>query len=76
MRQYITIKQKIAVIDEVYCNKCSNCITESDHVHIDHTWGFHSNQDGTRYELDLCESCFKGIIKRFKIKPKVTLTNG
>lgn len=62
------------ITDRIYCDCCDECCTITDPVHeheyatIDATWGYFSNQDGTYYEIELCENCFNEVIGLLKEK--------
>lgn len=59
------------------CNRCGKKHDNHDHIDFSdiesfsHTFGYGTTLDGTKYEFDLCEDCFKEIISDFKIKPEI-----
>ena len=64
------------VIDEILCNCCGKPIKRvnassiiRDHLHIKKEWNYFSNNEGQKYELDICEDCCGKILSTFKIKP-------
>lgn len=63
-------------IDEVACNMCGNKIEKDcngkffDYLQVEKRWGYNSEQDGEEHSFDLCESCYKEIIDKFKIPIK------
>lgn len=69
-------EKTIQAIDSIYCDACgkSCTITEPVHEHeyatIESTWGYFSNQDGTQYDIQICESCFNEVIDFLKKKRK------
>ena len=75
-----TYKKKIVkAVDKILCDSCGqDCtITEpaSDHEYaeLSATWGYFSNQDGTQYDIHLCENCFNEAIDFLKKKRKQIL---
>lgn len=58
---------------ELYCNRCGKkvrvCgdIPQEDVFHVEKTWGYFSEKDGTRHQWDLCEKCYKDVINGFVI---------
>lgn len=75
-----TYKKKLQkVVDEVYCDACGeNCTIEEpckeyEFATIEANWGYFSNQDGSYYNIDICENCFNETIKFLKNKRKQVL---
>lgn len=72
-------KKTVKVTDHIYCDSCGkDCtITEPTHEHeyaiLSATWGYFSNQDGTQYDIELCENCFNEVLELIKKKRKRTL---
>jgi hypothetical protein len=70
------------VVDEVICNRCAKpCIpyeleegykphaSDYSYLAVRKTWGWPSPRDMTKWEFDICESCFDEFIATFKIPP-------
>lgn len=70
-------KKTVKVVDNVYCDGCgSNCNKEqlgSEYAVLEANWGYSSKQDGTMYEIHLCENCFTETIDFLKKKRKSVL---
>lgn len=64
MRTYKRILKQVP--DSIICDVCGsnctydNCGTEC--AFLDALWGYCSKQDGTKYEIHLCENCFMATI--------------
>jgi len=77
MQTHRTVLVKKDKVEKVYCNMCAAEIGEfskgrkKDYLHIEKTWGYGSDMDGESHSIDLCEDCYKEIIKKFKINIKV-----
>jgi hypothetical protein len=72
-------KKLTKVVDNIYCDGCGESCTTTEPV-VEHeygelsaTWGYFSNQDGTQYDIQLCEKCFNEIVDILKSKRKKTL---
>lgn len=67
----------IKVIDQVYCDSCgSNCSRDqlgNEYGVLEAKWGYSSKQDGTVYEIHLCENCFMETVNFIKDKRRRTL---
>lgn len=67
------------VVDQVLCDSCGESCTITEPVHdheyatIKATWGYFSNQDGTQYDIQVCEKCFNEVIDLLKKKRKTIL---
>lgn len=68
-----TYKQKtIKVFDNIYCDVCGISCTitepciEHEYAKIEATWGYFSHQDGTQYDIELCEHCFNEVLQSMK----------
>lgn len=63
-------KKTIKTVDKILCDVCGNNTTDDYDTHenatIEAVWGYHSSQDGTSYEIHLCETCFTDIINYLK----------
>lgn len=74
MREYKEVEIKIERVNKVYCNMCGECIEAdisgniNDYVHIAKKWGYNSDMDGEKHNIDLCQKCYKDMISKFKIK--------
>ena len=72
-------EKTVKVLDTIYCDACGkNCsIIEPTHEHeyakIEATWGYFSEQDGTRYDIEICESCFNEVLDFLKKKRRKVL---
>lgn len=74
--------KKIKVVEHIYCDGCGESCTkgtdlnptiEHEYGELSGTWGYFSNQDGTQYDIQLCEKCFNEVIDFLKKKRKETL---
>jgi hypothetical protein len=69
-----TYKKKLTkVISEILCDCCGQSCTKEfpfDHEYasIEATWGYLSNQDGTQYDIQICETCFTEVLNFIKDK--------
>jgi hypothetical protein len=65
-----TYKEEIRkAIDKIYCDCCGeNCSKHIDHEYaeLSATWGYCSKQDGTVYDIQICESCFNEVLQSMK----------
>lgn len=74
MKTYKQVKKK--VIDQIICDCCGQSCTmnepfdEHEYATLEATWGYFSNQDGTQYNIELCESCFNDVLQIIKHKRK------
>ena len=54
---------------KVFCDSCEIEINHNNYVSILHQFGYGSQRDGDRVEIDLCENCLERLetnIKRIK----------
>lgn len=63
----------VEIIDKTYCDICNKVCTDdfyNDHEYalIEAHWGYFSRNDGTKYEIHLCENCFYDTISWMKTK--------
>ena len=71
IKKVLTEKEEIY---EVYCNMCGNAIQKDqfgkfcEYLSIDKHWGYLSSLDGQKHSFDLCDTCYKDMISKFKIK--------
>lgn len=74
-----TFKDKtIKVIDDVHCDACGKSTTNyinvgPDYASIESCWGYGSKNDGTKYNIELCENCFFEVLNFIKQKRKKIL---
>lgn len=70
-------KKTVKTIDQVYCDSCgSNCTKDQlgyEYGVLEASWGYSSKQDGTNYEIHLCEICFMEVVDFLKKKRKRVL---
>lgn len=61
---------------KLFCNCCGREIRmEHDYVtedffHLEKTWGYFSDKDGTCQSADICEPCMEKWMKGFQIRPE------
>lgn len=75
-----TYKEEVKkVLDEIRCDCCDESCTITEPV-IEHeygeliaTWGYFSDQDGSQYNIDLCENCFNDVLSFIKNSRKKIL---
>lgn len=64
-------------IEKVICNKCGEEIAKDrtgefyDYLSIYKEWGYLSDLDGEKHSFELCEKCYRKVIKDFKIPPEI-----
>lgn len=79
MRKYTTAKEK-KIID-IRCNKCGknikveNSIVKEGVFSVDYKWGYFSGMDSEIHSFDLCEECYKEVLKSFIIEPEIVEGN-
>jgi hypothetical protein len=60
----------VKVVSDVKCDVCgASTLAEHGVINagtLQATWGFGSNHDGDRYEIDLCEVCFFDTLSHLK----------
>ena len=69
-------KKTVKVIDQILCDCCGESCTKEfpttkpsfDHEYasIEATWGYLSKQDGTVYDIQICEHCFNEVLQCMK----------
>lgn len=59
MKNYKKITETKLVVSSIICDCCGQVIHEDDHIEIDKTFGYESNHDNDRWQLDLCSSCLE-----------------
>lgn len=63
-----TYKQKtIKALDTVYCDICGATIGP-DFATLEAVWGYGSANDGTKFDIELCEKCFYETLNEMKEK--------
>jgi hypothetical protein len=64
MRTYKKVTKKVE--DRVYCDICSSsCITDnfgSEYATLEALWGYGSQKDGEKFDIQMCEKCFNDIL--------------
>lgn len=72
-------EKMVKTLDSIYCDSCgksctkgtdSNPTMDHEYAEIIATWGYFSNQDGTQYDIQICETCFDEVIDFLKKKRK------
>jgi hypothetical protein len=62
-------KKTVKVLDKIHCDCCGeNCSKDIGHEYaeLSATWGYCSNQDGTQYDIQICETCFNEVLQSMK----------
>lgn len=64
-------KKTIKAVDDVNCDVCGKSTTHYDYIGPDYAsleacWGYGSKDDGTKYDIHLCESCFVNVLNFIK----------
>jgi hypothetical protein len=69
-----TFKEKLVkVVENVYCDCCGKSTTNylyigPDYATLESCWGYGSKNDGTKYNIELCETCFFEVLNFIKDK--------
>lgn len=60
MKTYKTVKRKVEdkVICDVCGKTCTNDFYEKEYATVEASWGYGSKQDGSKFDIQLCENCF------------------
>lgn len=66
------------IVKDVLCDVCGNscCLFAQDklisteHATIKANWGYYSDSDGKKYDIDICEKCFYDVIAHLKVQNK------
>jgi len=71
-------KKTVKVVHDVHCDCCGKSTTNYNYVGPDYAtlescWGYGSKDDGTRYNIDLCEGCFTEVLNSIKEKRRKVL---
>jgi len=74
-----TFKEEIRkVLDDVSCDICGKSTTNypdvgPDYATLESYWGYGSSNDGSKYEIHICEFCFDETLEFLKQKRKSIL---
>jgi hypothetical protein len=74
-----TFKEKtVEVLDDVNCDVCGKSTTNHkdvgpDYATLESCWGYGSRNDGSKYSIDICESCFNETLEFLKQKRRSVL---
>ena len=61
---------------KVFCNCCGRELKKEqdrwieDFFHLEKTWGYFSEKDGTVQRADICETCMDKWMREFQIQPE------
>ena len=66
------------VVDDVSCDACGKSTTNysdvgPDYATLESCWGYGSSNDGSKYNIDLCEECFFEVLNFIKEKRRKVL---
>jgi hypothetical protein len=66
------------VVDDVHCDACGKSTTNNtnigpDYATLESCWGYGSVNDGSKYNIDLCEECFFEVLNFIKEKRRQVL---
>jgi len=66
------------VVDDVHCDACGKSTTNyadvgPDYATLESCWGYGSKNDGTKYSIELCETCFFEVLNFIKDKRRKVL---
>lgn len=72
------IEKTIKTIHDVHCDSCGKSTTNykqvgPDFATLESCWGYGSINDGRKYSIDLCETCFFEVLNFIKDKRKKIL---
>ena len=74
-----TFKEQLRkVVDDVNCDVCGKSTTINtnvgpDYATLESCWGYGSEKDGTKYNIELCETCFFEVLSFIKEKRRQVL---
>jgi hypothetical protein len=74
-----TFKEEIRkVLSDVSCDICGKSTTNNinigpDYATLESCWGYGSKNDGTKYNIELCETCFFEVLNFIKDKRRKVL---
>lgn len=64
MKTYV--EKPIKVIDRIYCDVCGKICTDdnygNEYATVEAAWGYASSQDGSKFDIQLCENCFGNML--------------
>lgn len=64
MKTYKTVKRKVE--DKVICDVCGKVCTDDNYITeyatVEAQWGYASANDGTSFDIQLCENCFGDML--------------
>jgi hypothetical protein len=71
-------KKTVKVVDDVSCDCCGKSTTNyadvgPDYGTLEGCWGYGSSNDGSKFNIDLCESCFFEVLTFLKDKRRKVL---
>lgn len=71
MRQYETVEKQTTEAVRIFCDCCGKEIEKNkeDYLEIEKVWGYFSEKDGDRHQLDICEHCYDAWVKGFAHTP-------
>jgi hypothetical protein len=60
-------EKKIRTVDDIHCDVCGKSTTNTtnvgpDYATLESCWGYGSKNDGTKYNIELCETCFFEVL--------------
>lgn len=65
------------LVTKIVCNSCGKAAKHPDCTDItpvDIEFSYGSEQDGQTWSFDICDTCIKDIVAKFKVPPKKELT--
>lgn len=72
MKTYKKVTKKVE--DKIFCDICGkNCTNDNygnEYATVDALWGYGSSQDGTKFDIQLCENCFGDMLGWMRAKRK------
>jgi hypothetical protein len=71
-------EQRRRVVDDVSCDICGKSTTNNtnvgpDYATLESCWGYGSKHDGSKYDIELCETCFFEVLDFIKDKRRKVL---
>jgi hypothetical protein len=71
-------EQRRRVVDDVSCDICGKSTTNNtnvgpDYATLESCWGYGSKHDGSKYDIELCETCFFEVLNFIKDKRRKIL---
>jgi hypothetical protein len=71
-------EKTIKVVHDVHCDVCGKSTTNfvdvgPDYATLESCWGYGSKNDGTKYSVELCETCFFEVLNFIKDKRRKIL---